>query len=90
MHFEKIWSHKPSFLTFYSALLSGSTMDVLDWQKHRKGNGTVHSVQLQWREEAVDINKFVHLAKKLHTKGFIKALGGEGQLSPHFLATTEE
>lgn len=60
-------------------------MDVLDWQKHRKGNGTVHSVQLQWREEAVDINKFLQLEKKLHTKGFIKDLGGEGQLSTHFL-----
>lgn len=63
---------------FYSALLSGSTMDVLDWQKHRKVNGTVHSVRLQWREEAVDINKFLHLENKLHTKGFIEDLGGGG------------
>lgn len=61
---------------FYSALLSGSTMDVLDWQKHRKGNGTVHSVQLQWREEAVDINKFLQLENQLHTKGFVEDLGG--------------
>lgn len=90
MHFEKkSKSQTLSFDSFYSALLSGSTMDVLDWQKHQKGNGTVHSVQLQWREEAVDINKFLHLENKLHTEGFIKDLGGEGQLSPRFLATTE-
>lgn len=38
-------------------------MDVLDWQKLQKGNGIVHSVQLQWREEAVDINKLLHLEK---------------------------
>lgn len=32
-------------------------MDVLDWQKHQKENGTVHSARLQWREEAVGTNK---------------------------------
>lgn len=74
-------------LCFSSALLSGSTMGASDWQKHRKGNGTVRSVRLQWREGAVDINKSLHLENKLHTKGFTEDLGGEGT-PQHFLATT--
>lgn len=69
-----------SKLYFYSAPLNGSIMDVLDWQKHQKGNGTAHSVQLQWRGEAADINK-LRLENKLHTKGFMGDLNGER--NPH-------
>lgn len=65
-----------SKLCFYSVPLNGSIMDVLDWQKHQKGNGTVHSVQLQWRGEAADINKYLHLENKLLTKGFMGDLCG--------------
>lgn len=35
-------------------------MDALGWQKHQKENGTVHSVLLPWREEAVGTNKDGH------------------------------
>lgn len=43
-------------------------MDVLDWQKHQKENGTVHSALLPWKEEAVGTNKgghFIWERKKL-------------------------
>lgn len=78
MFWRKPKSQTLSSTLFSSALLSGSTMGASDWQKHRKGNGTVRSVRLQWREGAVDTNKFLHLENKLHTKGFIEDLGGEG------------
>lgn len=32
-------------------------MDVLDWQRPPKENGTVHSALLPWRGEAVGTNK---------------------------------
>lgn len=70
-----------SKLCFYSVPLNGSIMDVLDWQKHQKANGTVHSVQLQWRGEAADINKYLHLENKLLTKGFMGDL--RGGRNPH-------